>query len=614
MAHLYKTIFALLFLGVGLGWCTRTTAQNVLDFDGNDDRIVVPNASAQIANSNLSMALWVYPTNPNPGWPDFDGIAGFRNDANADFYLLQLSTTNLEARFRGNTGTNYDIVYNGLVLNAWNHLVFTYNGTNLVLYHNGSQVGTRTASGTITNTTVPLNIGFVPFSNPDFLLDGQLDDVCLWNKALTANEVSTLYNACGADLTDTNLRLCYEFNQGTAGGNNAGMTTATDSKGNINGTLTGFTLNGTTSNYVTGGIVTASTLTPTTACSYTSPSGNDVWSTSGTYRDTLTNAAGCDSIITINLTILGGNLVTLNPSVCTDYTSPSGNYTWNTSGTYQDTVVTGTGCDTLYTINLTVNNNTGSLTDTACASYTSPSGNHIWTTTGTYQDTLTNAAGCDSVLTVDLTILNSAPVTLSPVSCEAYQSPSGNHIWTTTGMYMDTLTNAAGCDSLLVIDLTVVVVDVSVTQTGNTLMANATGATYQWLDCDNSNNPIPGETNASYTATADGSYAVLVTQNGCSDTSACTLLTPSGVEEDFVAALQVYPNPFLDQLTLDLGSQHAIIEVTLFDLAGKAVKEVTFNHQSLVPLKLEGPAGMYVMRIIADGKQATIKVIKQDQR
>lgn len=540
----------------------QNIAQNVLDFDGVDDRLQVANASSLIANSNLSMAFWVYPTNPNPGWPNFDGIAGFRNDNNADFYLLQLSATNVEARFRNSSGTNYDMVYNGIVLNAWNHFVLTYDGSNMVLYHNGVSAATRTATGTITNTTSTFNIGFLPFSNPDFLLDGQMDDVCLYNKALTAAEVTSLYTDCSVDLSHSNLQLCYEFNQGIPGGSNTTISTATDSKGNINGFMSGFGLMGAASNFVAGGKATASTINPVANCSYVSPSGQYTWSNSGMYADTIPNAGGCDSLISINLTVNTAIFDTISPSVCNTYQSPSGMFVWDSTGTYQDTIVVGGGgCDTVFTINLSVNNSFASLTDSACGSYISPGGS-IWTMSGTYPDTIPNMAGCDSILSINLTVTS---------------------------------------------------LDITVAQNGNTLTSNATGVNYQWVYCDSNFAPIPGATTSGYTAGADGSYAVIVSQNDCADTSACILLTPSAISTtQFSSRISAVPNPHQDEFRLDLPREFEEVEITIADVTGKLIFQQTFANRESIPLNIDGAPGFYFVQIRAEGKSETLKVLKQN--
>ena len=94
-----------------------------------------------------------------------------------------------------------------------------------------------------------------------------------------------------------------------------------------------------------------------------------------------------------------------------------------------------------------------------------------------------------------------------------------------------TTTNAAGCDSVITIDLTIdPLPSAAVTQNGATLTATQTGATYQWIDCDDESN-IVGETNQSFTPAVTGNYAVIVNVNGCSNTSECRLVDFTGINE-----------------------------------------------------------------------------------
>ena len=78
---------------------------------------------------------------------------------------------------------------------------------------------------------------------------------------------------------------------------------------------------------------------------------------SGSYIVTGTGANGCSAMDTVSLTINTGTTNTISVTVCNTYTSPSSNYTWTTSGTYMDTINSAGGCDSILTINLTVNPN-----------------------------------------------------------------------------------------------------------------------------------------------------------------------------------------------------------------------------------------------------------------
>lgn len=140
--------------------------------------------------------------------------------------------------------------------------------------------------------------------------------------------------------------------------------------------------------------------------------------------DTLNNYGNKDILITKIFECYTTD-TTLNITACNTYTSPSGNYTWINSGTYMDTIPNSKGCDSVITVNLTINYATASmLTITACNSYTSPSGNYLWNSSGFYNDTIPNSNGCDSLITINLTI-NPLPVALYTL----YPDTTTPHNW-----------------------------------------------------------------------------------------------------------------------------------------------------------------------------------------
>jgi hypothetical protein len=91
-------------------------------------------------------------------------------------------------------------------------------------------------------------------------------------------------------------------------------------------------------------------------------------------------------------------------------------------------------------------------------------------------------------------------------------------------------------------NVTVNTVDNTTSVSGTTISANATGVTYQWIDCS-TNDPIAGETNQSYTPTVTGDYAVIVIDSLCSDTSACVLVDFTGITELNSDLISIFPNP-----------------------------------------------------------------------
>ncbi len=356
-----------------------------------------------------------------------------------------------------------------------------------------------------------------------------------------------------------------------------------------------------------GGGPTSSTQNISECSNYTSPSGNYIWTTSGTYNDTLTNSVGCDSVITTNL-VIGNTYRTMSATGCDNYMSPSGNYTWTTSGTYMDTLSNAAGCDSVVTANITItNSSSSSVTATRCAFYTSASGNYTWTTTGIYNDTITNAAGCDSVITVDLTI-NNTTHSYAENACDSLVSPSGNYTWTMSGVYNDTIPNAAGCDSILTVYVAVNTIDASVTNSNETITANNANATYQWVDCNNNNTPIAGENSQTFTATSNGNYAVIVSDANCTKMSPCTLILTTGLNTTSTSsAITLYPNPNNGSFTIETAST---VTIEIANAIGQVVMSRMVNSGKNAIALENAVNGVYFVSTIDNaGNKTTQRII-----
>jgi hypothetical protein len=306
MEKRYKKIFFnfLIFcLIISLAKSNTTFAQqqNALSFDGVDDNVSVTGASALVASSptKISMSCWVYAKNAAPAFPNFDGFVGFRNEVSADFYLLQISATTVEARFRNSAGTAYTIAYNGLQFNTWQHFVFTYDGTKTKLYDNGVLVDSLTATGNIAATNVNLTIGDVLFGGTHFYLEGLVDEVSMWNKALNSNEVRCIYKS-PIKANTPGLQLYYNFNAGNASNNNVGLDSLVDKTGNINGALNGFALDNTASNWVTG-VVNYTSLAHSMCQGQSYVFNGQTLTNPGYYSAVLNGSQTCDSVLVLYL-------------------------------------------------------------------------------------------------------------------------------------------------------------------------------------------------------------------------------------------------------------------------------------------------------------------------
>ena len=303
---------------------------------------------------------------------------------------------------------------------------------------------------------------------------------------------------------------------------------------------------------------------------------------------------------------------TITVSECEYYTAPSGKIL-NTSGAFNDTVTNTSGCDSIITINLTIHNATDTaFSIAACQSYTSPGGK-VWSQDGIFIDTILNAAGCDSILTIDLTIFETAYDTLTLTECVSYRSPSGKYMWTESGTYTDTVVTSKGCDSIVITHLTINKVDTSVLVTENGLTANANFASYQWLACSNNYSKIDGATYQSFNPSTDGWYAVEITLlNGCVDTSACFGIGTSNIRvNDFGKDLKVYPNPTSGNLSIELGKTYHDVILSLKTLDGKKINTLEAGTCNRVEYTIQSPPGSYLLEIKAsENIKSTVKIIK----
>jgi hypothetical protein len=201
--------------------------------------------------------------------------------------------------------------------------------------------------------------------------------------------------------------------------------------------------------------------------------------------------------------------------------------------------------------------------------------------------------------------------TIARTACDRYVSPSKKYTYTKSDTYYDTIPNATGCDSIITINLTINSTDVSVTNSSPTLTANATGATYQWLDCNKNFTKINNAKSRTYVANSNGNYAVEVTQNGCIDTSLCISLSNVQIlENTFNTSVKLFPNPTNNEVTIDLGKHYNEVSVIIRNALGQEVMKESFNNTNAFKLNIPGESGLYILELHATGHKALLRVLK----
>ena len=327
------------------------------------------------------------------------------------------------------------------------------------------------------------------------------------------------------------------------------------------------------------------------------------YTNSGTYTRNLTGSGGCDSTAHLELEILTPTSGLAVVSSCESYTWIDGlTYTSNNnSATY--TLQNSVGCDSVVTLNLTILQPTSStMTVTSCESYTWYG--TTYTSSGNYDHVLTNAVGCDSVITLGLTILPLSGSAQMISACESFTWIDGVTYTSSTNTPTFVTVGSNGCDSIITLNLTIFSPPViEVTDNGDGTITASGGLTYQWLNCT-TNSILTGETNATYAPAANGVYAVIgADPDNCADTSECIVIDHIALPESSLSGLSIYPNPTADQL--EIRFDNAQLHLSVLDIHGKHIRQQIVQTGQVISIG-ELPAGVYLF-VFTDESGAQVK-------
>lgn len=197
---------------------------------------------------------------------------------------------------------------------------------------------------------------------------------------------------------------------------------------------------------------------------------------------------------------------------------------------------------------------------------------------------------------------------LEETVCESYTSPTGQ-VYTESGVYREYVNTSQECDSSYLISLNVISIDTAVTLNNQTLQANYTSAdSYQWVDCNNGFDPISGAVNHSYTPLENGNYAVIITEEDCSDTSSCHQVNVAGIDNVKEFGVSIYPNPNKGSFTLELNDRDDY-SITISDAYGKSIMSRELSRGKHLKFSLDQPAGVYFIIIRGRTDQLVSKFI-----
>lgn len=610
-----KHTLLLLITACSAFFSTAQLQQNALSFDGVNDYVSspLPAVFSNLTQNDFTFEAWINSQS------SLTNRIFFAQQDNSNFATLLISTNLIFYVKVGNVTYSSSVAMSPL--GQWTHVAVTWDASIQLpaIYLNGvRQSGTPGGSSSSGANNI-MTLG----SRTDGLqlFTGEMDEVRIWNTVRKECEIRSMMHSVPAG-NEPDLVTNYNFNRGTAGGSNPTFTLLPDLVGVNTGTLTNFALNGATSNWVssaaqisaTGPQNAYETNDAASICegdTYTL--GSQTLTATGVYQETFTSVEGCDSLVTLQLTVHPVHMPPVIQAACTSYFWAQTGETYVTSGIYTDTLTSSYGCDSILTLDLTINQHTTSFIQIeACGSYTWALRGETYTVSGFYNDTIPNVSGCDSIITLELTILESTVSTLTASACGSYYWGQTGLTYNFSGIYKDTIPNAAGCDSVVTLSLLIhqIPQGTIVSDGQATLSVNTIAEVVDWIDCT-TNQTIPGQQGqATFTPTENGNYAAILenTMTLCRDTSDCYPVGFVGIREYSLLNLNITPNPAQDQVTVTFNGENS--QLTVWNAQGKQVLVQTIENGANIPL-ITLESGIYLFRLQTPGGTAIQRVVKR---
>lgn len=155
---------------------------------------------------------------------------------------------------------------------------------------------------------------------------------------------------------------------------------------------------------------------------------------------------------------------------------------------------------------------------------------------------------------------------------------------------------------------TITGLDVSVVQGTQTLSANASGVSYQWIDCA-SNTDIAGETNQSFAPSTTGNFAVVISNGTCSDTSDCINMQIDGIEDLIDLGMSISPNPSTGKFNVTF-DQFVSGTIYVYDGHGRLVESMEIKETNLTIDLTTYQSGMYIMKVATENGVSRERIVK----
>jgi len=355
------------------------------------------------------------------------------------------------------------------------------------------------------------------------------------------------------------------------------------------------------------------------------------YSNSGVYTFLTTDAQGCQTNNQLTLNVSPNLSSTVNQSICQGSSFSFNGQNYSTAGSYPVTLPSQSGCDSIVTLNLTVNlAPVTQLNQSICEGTSFPFGSQNLTQSGQFSQTLQTVAGCDSIVNLNLVVNPAYTSTQNTTICQGEDISFFGQLYSSTGSYSETLQSVNGCDSTFVLNLLVNPTPMTPTVNNSgpvecpgdliTLSASSSAnAQFVWSGPQNfssQSNPV------SFAVQEDGvgEYSVYGIINGClSEIATSTVAIVNNNDfEDYDFPNIITPNNDGVNDSLDISSNYKTCQeytLLIFDRWGNLVFEQTPDSEMFAGKSngsSELPDGVYFYKLsFADtSKSGFIHVIR----
>lgn len=197
------------------------------------------------------------------------------------------------------------------------------------------------------------------------------------------------------------------------------------------------------------------------------------------------------------------------------------------------------------------------------------------------------------------------------IQCEPLTWIDGNTYDLSSNLEVsDTLINSNGCDSIVYLNLIIPTIDTNLSLMGTDLVCNQSGASYQWLDCNQGMAEIPGETAINFYPQEVGSYAVEITYGSCIVISECFEVEQVSITEEIMNGLNVYSNPMDDQITIHFGKQYDQASIRIYNLLGQDIVKTSCSNKEIQQISIPNAKGIYFIDVQIGQARRQFKLIK----